>query len=274
MASGLATNILRSIEKSYAKQVASRSERGAFLNELKDAYERQGLTEDKATNKAHFELSKIEDKENILQKTNTKQGKNRGEFVSENNRGGNETLSLEMKDQKGKFVSMKTASDERSTLRSSANRERLRRAGEAMYEGGIRRAAREDAIAAGTVAAGVGASLYAEDTDNNDEKSKNLNKGYRAGLEHGKSKGDDERVNKKDYPTYEPDTKSASAFREKFSNAKKEGKDTFSFEGREYNTKEKLAKGGVVKKEHKGNRTSHSMQYNSVDMGKFMKKPK
>jgi len=38
-----------------------------------------------------------------------------------------------------------------------------------------------------------------------------------------------------------------------------------------------LAKGGFVKakpKAHNGNRTSHSMQYNSIDMGKFMKKPK
>jgi hypothetical protein len=38
-----------------------------------------------------------------------------------------------------------------------------------------------------------------------------------------------------------------------------------------------LAKGGFVKakpKTHNGNRTSHSMQYNSIDMGKFMKKPK
>lgn len=93
-------------------------------------------------------------------------------------------------------------------------------------------------------------------------------------LDKEEDKGSDERINKKDYPTYKSDTKSASAFREKFSSAKEEGKDTFSFEGREYNTKEKLAKGGVVKKAHNGNRTSHSMQYNSIDMGKFMKKVK
>jgi len=38
-----------------------------------------------------------------------------------------------------------------------------------------------------------------------------------------------------------------------------------------------LAKGGFVKakpKAHNGNRTSQPMQYNSIDMGKFMKKPK
>jgi hypothetical protein len=65
-------------------------------------------------------------------------------------------------------------------------------------------------------------------------------------------KGSDKRVNKKDYPVYEPDTKSASAFRKEFASAKEKGKDTFSFEGREYNTKEKMAKGGVVKKNKGG----------------------
>jgi len=46
------------------------------------------------------------------------------------------------------------------------------------------------------------------------------------------------------------------------------------YEAGEFNA---LAKGGFVKakpKAHNGNRTSHSMQYNSIDMGKFMKKPK
>jgi hypothetical protein len=57
-----------------------------------------------------------------------------------------------------------------------------------------------------------------------------------------------ERVNKKDYPTYEKETKSADAFRKEFKEAKKDGKDSFSFEGRKYNTDEEpaLAKGGYV----------------------------
>ena len=61
-------------------------------------------------------------------------------------------------------------------------------------------------------------------------------------------KGRDERVNKEDYPTYKKETKSADSFREEFKAAKKEGKDSFSFEGRKYNTDEKpaLAKGGYV----------------------------
>lgn len=61
-------------------------------------------------------------------------------------------------------------------------------------------------------------------------------------------KGKDERVNKKDYPAYEKETKSAEVFRKEFKDAKESGKDSFKFEGREYNTKEKqeLAKGGMV----------------------------
>lgn len=63
-------------------------------------------------------------------------------------------------------------------------------------------------------------------------------------------KGNDERVNKKDFPTYKKDTKSAEAFREKFKDAKQSGKDSFTFEGRKYNTdeKKKMAKGGAVMK--------------------------
>jgi len=61
-----------------------------------------------------------------------------------------------------------------------------------------------------------------------------------------KGKGDDERVNKEDYPTYKKDTKSAEVFRESFKDAKDAGKDTFRYEGRTYSTEEKLAKGGMV----------------------------
>lgn len=63
----------------------------------------------------------------------------------------------------------------------------------------------------------------------------------------------DERVNKEDYPTYRKDTKSAESFREAFKNAKEAGKDSFSFEGRTYNTEEKteMAKGGMVKAKKK-----------------------
>jgi len=61
-------------------------------------------------------------------------------------------------------------------------------------------------------------------------------------------KGDDERVNKSDYPTYKKDTKSAEAFRKEYKDAKESGKDSFKFEGREYSTdsEKKLAKGGLI----------------------------
>lgn len=49
----------------------------------------------------------------------------------------------------------------------------------------------------------------------------------------------DQRTNPKDYPKYKKDTKSASSFREAFAKAKKEGKKTFTFEGRTYSTKTK-----------------------------------
>lgn len=63
----------------------------------------------------------------------------------------------------------------------------------------------------------------------------------------------DERVNKEDYPAYRKDTKSAESFREAFKSAKEAGKDSFSFEGRTYNTEEKteMAKGGMVKAKKK-----------------------
>lgn len=66
-------------------------------------------------------------------------------------------------------------------------------------------------------------------------------------------KGNDERVNKKDYPTYKKDTKSAEVFRKEFKDAKESGKDSFEFEGRKYNTEDKeMNKGGMVGKYAKG----------------------
>jgi len=61
-------------------------------------------------------------------------------------------------------------------------------------------------------------------------------------------KGNDERVNKKDFPTYKKDTKSAESFRKELKDAKESGKDSFSFEGRKYNTEEKeMNKGGMIR---------------------------
>lgn len=49
----------------------------------------------------------------------------------------------------------------------------------------------------------------------------------------------DSRTNPKDYPTYKSPTKSAKSFREAFAKASKEGKKTFTWEGRKYTTEKK-----------------------------------
>lgn len=73
-----------------------------------------------------------------------------------------------------------------------------------------------------------------------------------------KDKPSDERTNKEDFPVYKKGTDSADTFQKAFKEAKKEGKDSFSFEGRKYNTKEEkkdskdMNKGGMVKAYAKG----------------------
>ena len=73
-----------------------------------------------------------------------------------------------------------------------------------------------------------------------------------------KEKSADERTNKEDFPVYKKGTDSADTFQKAFKEAKKEGKDSFSFEGRKYNTKEDkkeskdMNKGGSVSAYAKG----------------------
>jgi len=70
-----------------------------------------------------------------------------------------------------------------------------------------------------------------------------------------KDKLADERTNKEDFPVYKKGTESADTFQKAFKDAKKEGKDSFSFEGRKYNTKEdkkEMSKGGSVTAYAKG----------------------
>ena len=47
----------------------------------------------------------------------------------------------------------------------------------------------------------------------------------------------DTRINPADFPTYKKNTKSAKAFRDAFAKAVEDGDKTFTFEGREYNTR-------------------------------------
>ena len=102
----------------------------------------------------------------------------------------------------------------------------------------------DEQVRKGIEKSGLGEKIDKAATGNRVELSKESKARIAAGeLEKGK----DERVSKKDYPTYEKDTKSASTFREDYKSAKESGKDTFKFEGREYSTdKEKYAKGGMV----------------------------
>ena len=64
--------------------------------------------------------------------------------------------------------------------------------------------------------------------------------------------GKDQRVNPKDYPTYQKKTKSAATFREEFKKAKDNDKKTFTFEGRSYKVadgpKQKMMGGGYAMK--------------------------
>jgi hypothetical protein len=107
------------------------------------------------------------------------------------------------------------------------------------------KAGMDDVVRKGIDKSGLGKKIDKAATGDRVELSKESKARIAAGdLEKGK----DERVNKKDFPTYKKDTKSADAFREKFKDAKESGKDSFKFEGREYNTKSKeMNKGGMVK---------------------------
>jgi hypothetical protein len=103
----------------------------------------------------------------------------------------------------------------------------------------------DDVVRKGIDKSGLGEKIDKAATGDRVELSKESKARIAAGdLEKGK----DERVNKKDFPTYKKDTKSAEAFRKEFKDAKESGKDSFGFEGREYNTKDKdMNKGGMVK---------------------------
>ena len=61
------------------------------------------------------------------------------------------------------------------------------------------------------------------------------------------SGNNEERINPEDYPVYKKGSESAKAFRESQRKAKKEKKEFFEFEGREYNVKEAKNMGGKMK---------------------------
>ena len=230
------------LAKAFGSSLAKKTTRGEAKEALKARYKRQGMSDTEATNKANLEVRKAEGKETALRKTETKQDRDSGKFKSAGEKGGTKTLSLEATDTKsGRRVSMKRPSDKSSTVRATAERQKLRSAGEKMYTAGLKDAAntrvKKTAKAAG-VGAGIGGASSMGDSENKKTASSGGTK--------------DQRVNPKDYPTYQKKTKSAATFREEFKKAKDNDKKTFSFEGRTYKVadgpKQKMMGGGYAMK--------------------------
>ena len=150
-----------------------------------------------------------------------------------------------VKDQKSDIAIM-TAKDKKPTTSelTAATREAAEK--RAM----TRTAGRAGAVAgAGAAGFGVGSGINAAIGKDKEESSKETKK---------EKSSADERVNKEDFPVYKKGTESADTFQKAFKEAKKEGKDSFSFEGRKYNTKEEkkdskdMNKGGSVTAYAKG----------------------
>ena len=249
--------------KAYRKSKASKTARGAEKTRLKEEYERQGRSETQAANKANYDIRKAEGKTAALEKAEVKQDRDTSKFISGRQKGGNKTLAVQARDtgegggRAGQMLSMKRPSDEGSTVRSVAERQKLRSAGERMYESGLTAAAKKDLKKAGAVVAGGAAAASASSMGSSKEEGKKAAAETKTGKE-------DTRVNPKDYPTYQKKTESAAEFRKAYTKAKEANKDTFTFEGRKYNTEDgmkgmKMMGGGMVKKMYGGGMSTKKM---------------
>jgi hypothetical protein len=234
--------------KAYKKAKASKTARGAEKTRMKEEYEREGRSETAAANKANYDMRKAEGKSAALEKADVKQERNTSKFISGREKGGNKTLAVQARDtgegggRAGQMISMKRPSDEASTVRSVAERQKLRSSGERMYEAGLTAAAKKDLKRVGAAGAAGSAAIAASAGSSKGEDKK-------AATETRATK-EDTRVNPKDYPTYQKKTESAAEFRKAFTKAKDAGKDTFTFEGRTYKTEDgmkgmKMMKGGM-----------------------------
>ena len=156
-------------------------------------------------------------------------------------------INKEDKPAKGAAANAQAAAKERAASRVSGQNNRALVALSAGY--GIGRIAGnmggDELVRKGIDKSGLGEKIDKAAAGDRVELSKESKARIAAGdLE----KGNDERVNKQDFPTYKKDTKSAEAFRKEFKDAKESGKDSFGFEGREYNTKDKeMNKGGMIR---------------------------
>lgn len=248
--SNLASDAIGSAGRAAGRSVARGSERGAAKQALKDRYMEAGMTEVQATNRANYETAKAAGKPTALEKMEVKQARGTSEFVSPRDAGGSETLQLARRDTTtGRKVATNNPND--TAVRSVARRQESNAKGETMYRAGLNEELGRRGITAATVAAAGGAA--AKKVSDDKEKSKESSKQTAA-----KDKPSDERTNKEDFPVYKKGTDSADTFQKAFKEAKKEGKDSFSFEGRKYNTKEDkkeskdMNKGGSVTAYAKG----------------------
>jgi hypothetical protein len=237
-------SIASAIAKKFGSSLAKKTSRGAEKEALKKEFKKQGMSETEATNKAHLEVRKAEDKDTAMRKTEVKQDSKDSKFISAGTKGGNKTLALEKRDLKtGQMMSIKSDTDKTSPTRSTEKRQRIRTVSEKMYEAGLKDAAKTRAKKAAAVGVGIGAVGASTAGSNKDEKIVNVG-----------MKNKDERINPKDYPTYQKKTESATAFRDAFKKAKTAGKDTFSFEGRTYKVEDgptqKMMGGGYATKKY------------------------
>jgi hypothetical protein len=128
------------------------------------------MTELQATNKAHREMAKESGKKTAIEKVDVKQDRDTSKFKAADSKGGNKTLAVQARDlDSNKFVSMKRESDEGSTVRSVAERQKLREAGEKMFKAGVKEEVKKTAKQAAGVAA-VGALVGKELGENIKER--------------------------------------------------------------------------------------------------------
>jgi hypothetical protein len=131
--------IMGAISKFVSKAILKDTKRGAKKEALKEEFKEKGMTEAQASNKAHREMAKESGKKTALEKVDVKQDRDTSKFKSADSKGGNKTLSIQARDlDSNKFVSMKRKSDEKSTVRSVAERQKLREAGEKMFKAGVK----------------------------------------------------------------------------------------------------------------------------------------
>jgi hypothetical protein len=158
------------LSKVVSKAILKDTKRGAAKEALKEEFIDKGMTELQATNKAHREMAKESGKKTAIEKVDVKQDRDTSKFKAADSKGGNKTLAVQARDlDSNKFVSMKRESDEGSTVRSVAERQKLREAGEKMFKAGVKEEVKKTAKQAAGVAA-VGALVGKELGENIKER--------------------------------------------------------------------------------------------------------